>query len=136
MAMATRSSIRNPRLVRFALVGLAAASIQTALLWLFLEFGNLHYLIGAVVAIEITIVIQYVLNNAWTFSHAKHTSRWEYLVGMSKTNVVRGSAIPLQVGLLYVLVDWGAAIPVVANAGAIAVTGIYRYVLDSRWTWG
>ncbi|WP_324757185.1 GtrA family protein [Haloarcula sp. GH36] len=136
MALAEGSLVWNPRLIRFFLVGLTAASIQTVLLWLFIEFGGLNYLVGAAIAIEITILLQYVLNNAWTFSHDRHTSRWEYLVGMSKTNLVRGSAIPLQLGLLYAFVNWAAAVPLLANGGAIALTGIYRYVLDARWTWG
>ncbi|MFC6975922.1 GtrA family protein [Halomicroarcula sp. GCM10025709] len=136
MAFAERSYVWNPRLVRFFVVGVTAASIQTVLLWLFLEFADLNYLVGAVIAIEATILLQYALNNAWTFSQTRHTSRWEYLVGMGKTNLVRGSAIPIQLGLLYAFVNWGGAVPLVANGGAIALTGIYRYVLDARWTWG
>jgi len=135
MSFAVASSPRQERLVRFFLVGLTAASIQLALLWLFVDFGGLNYLIGAAVAIELTILFQYVLNNYWTFHRSQHTSLREYAVGLGKTNLVRGTAIPLQLGILYVLVSLGTAEYLMANAVAIAVTGLYRYALDASWTW-
>ncbi|QLG61225.1 GtrA family protein [Halorarum salinum] len=123
------------RLARFVTVGASAAAIQTALLWAFVEFGGLNYLVGAAIAIEITIVLQYVANNAWTFSASQHTGRGEYLRGLFRTNVVRGSAIPIQLGLLAGFVQWVGLAYVVANLCAILVSGVYRYLLDARWTW-
>ena len=127
--------------------------------------AGMFYLLAALFAIEITIILSYVLNNAWTFQVTQNTGTVEYLVGLLKTNVVRGTAIPIQLGILYVLVELGvfdplvagvgaiepstavgpieplvAAIgpiePLVANAVAIVVSGLYRYVLDAKWTWG
>lgn len=135
MSFAVATSPRRERLVRFFLVGLTAASIQQALLWLMVTVGDLNYLVGAFIAIETTILFQYVLNNAWTFHRSQHTSRREYLVGLGKTNLVRGTAIPLQLGFLYVLVTHGSSGYLVANGIAIMVTGLYRYVLDASWTW-
>lgn len=96
----------------------------------------MNYLIGATIAIEITIVLSYVFNNAWTFRASRNTGRVEYLVGLVKTNVVRGTAIPLQLGILFVLVEWNGFVYLVANAVAILFSGVYRYILDRRWTWG
>ncbi|WP_129116976.1 GtrA family protein [Halegenticoccus tardaugens] len=127
---------RIARLLRFFSVGSVAAGLQTVLLWFFVDVAGLYYLVGAVVAIEITIVAQYVANNVWTFKRVRHATRGEYLTGLFRTNLVRGSAIPIQVGLLYALVAWGGLEYLVANGGAIFVSGFYRYLLDTRWTWG
>ena len=135
MSFAVATSPRRERLVRFFLVGCTAATVQLALLWLFVDLGGVNYLAGAFVAIELTILFQYVLNNAWTFHRSRHTSMREYLVGLGKTNLVRGTAIPLQLGILYVLVTMGTAEYLIGNAVAIGVTGLYRYALDSAWTW-
>ncbi|MFC6836763.1 GtrA family protein [Halomarina ordinaria] len=124
------------QLRRFVAVGTVAAGIQMALLWLFVDWGGINYLVAAVFAIEMTIVIQYVLNNAWTFEAAANTGRAAFLEGLVKTNLVRGSAIPLQLGVLYWLVGWRGISYLLANAIAILVSGVYRYVLDARWTWG
>jgi putative flippase GtrA len=121
---------------RFVVVGAIAAGLQMVLLWLFVENGGLNYLVGAVVAIETTIVFQYVLNNAWTFHLVSNSGTAAFLTGLFKTNLVRGSAIPIQLGVLYVLVEWGGVLYLLGNAVAIGISGIYRYVLDTRWTFG
>jgi len=135
MSVAVATSPRRKRLLRFFLVGVTAATLQLALLWLFVDFGGINYLLGALVAIEITILFNYILNNAWTFHRSKHTSLREYLVGLGKTNLVRATAIPLQLGALYLLVTVGGAGYLVGNGIAIVVTGLYRYLLDASWTW-
>lgn len=124
------------QLRRFVLVGIVAAGIQLALLWLLVDVVGLNYLVGAVIAIECTIMVAYVLNNAWTFRAIQNTGTVEYLVGLLKTNLVRGTAIPIQLGVLFVLVEWRSVMYLLANAVAIVISGIYRYVLDARWTWG
>ena len=124
------------QLRRFVIVGAFTAGIQMVLLWLFVDVAGLFYLLGATFAIEITIILSYVLNNAWTFRATQNTGTVEYFSGLVKTNVVRGTAIPIQLAVLYALVEFGAIPYLVANAGAILVSGIYRYVLDAKWTWG
>jgi putative flippase GtrA len=124
------------QLRRFVIVGAFTAGVQMVLLWLFVDIAGLFYLLGATFAIEITIILSYVLNNAWTFQATQNTGRMEYFSGLVKTNVVRGTAIPIQLAVLYGLVEFGGITYLVANAVAIFVSGIYRYVLDAKWTWG
>ena len=124
------------QLRRFVAVGAFTAGIQMLLLWLFVDIAGLNYLLGATIAIEITIILSYVLNNAWTFQASQNTGRVEYLIGLLKTNVVRGTAIPLQLAILYVLVEWIGLLYLLGNAVAILISGLYRYVLDAKWTWG
>jgi len=130
---------------RFVIVGALTAGVQQLLLWLFVDWGGLNYLLGALIAIELTIILSYVLNNAWTFNRSRNTGRVAYLVGLFKTNLIRGSAVPIQLGILYALVEWllvpylasdGVVIVLVGNGVAILVSGIYRFVLDATWTWG
>jgi putative flippase GtrA len=123
------------RLRRFFLVGLFASAVQTALLWMLVEWGSIYYLLAAAVSIEITILMQFFLNNAWTFHDSKRTGIREKTAGLLKTNLVRGTAIPIQLGALYGLVTFVGWPYIIANGGAIALSGVYRYVLDARWTW-
>jgi putative flippase GtrA len=123
------------RVRRFCLVGLVAAAFQTALLGTLVEWWNAGYLLAAVCSIEVTIVAQYGANNRWTFRTARHTGLREYVRGLLRTNLVRGTAIPIQLGVLYALVSATLAPYLVANVVGIGVSGVYRYVLESRWTW-
>jgi len=122
-----RSALRNlvsgpfaVQMRRFVIVGAFTAGIQMSLLWLFVDMAGVNYLLGATIAIEITIVLSYVLNNAWTFQASQNTGTTEYLRGLLKTNLVRGTAIPIQLGVLYALVEWGEIMYLVANAIAIS----------------
>jgi putative flippase GtrA len=138
-----RSALRNlasgpiaVQMRRFVVVGAVTAGIQMGLLWLFDNVAGLNYLLAATIAIEITIVLSYVLNNAWTFRASQNTGPSEYFGGLLKTNLVRGTAWPIQIGVLYALVEWGGMTALVANVPAILISGLYRFVLDARWTWG
>ena len=124
------------QLRRFVVVGAFTAGIQLLLLWLFVDTAGLNYLIGAAIAIEITIVCSYVLNNAWTFRASQNVGLSAYLSGLFKTNLVRGTAIPIQLGVLAALVEWAGIMYLIANVAAILVSGLYRFALDSQWTWG
>jgi len=122
------------RLGQFSAVGAGATALQTGLLWLFVDVGGFYYLLAAVVSIEITILSQYVVNNAWTFADRANEGD-AFFSGLVRTNLVRGSAIPIQTGLLFVFVQWGGLGYLVANLCAVIPTGVYRYVFDARWTW-
>ncbi|SEA21619.1 Putative flippase GtrA (transmembrane translocase of bactoprenol-linked glucose) [Haloplanus vescus] len=123
------------QLRRFFLVGLLAAGFQTGLLGALVEWGNIQYLLAAICSIEVTILLQYGVNNRWTFSAARHQGWREYGRGLLRTNLVRGSAIPIQLGILFGLVSLATVPYLVANGVGIVVSGVYRYVLESRWTW-
>jgi putative flippase GtrA len=137
-----RSFIRNllfgpfaVQIRRFVLVGAFTAGVQQVCLWLLVEFQGLNYLVAAVIAIEFTIILSYVLNNAWTFQRRKNTGIVTYLAGLVKTNVVRGTAIPIQLGILAGLVEYIGIGYLISNAVAIFISGLYRFVLDRQWTW-
>jgi len=120
---------------RFVLVGAFTAGVQQLGLWLLVEIQGLNYLVAAVIAIEFTIILSYVLNNAWTFQTRKNTGIVTYLAGLVKTNVVRGTAIPIQLGILAGLVEYLGIGYLISNAVAIFISGLYRFVLDRQWTW-
>ena len=121
---------------RFMLVGATTAGVQQGLLWAFVEQIQLPYLFGAVIAIEITIIMTYVLNNAWTFQSRRNVGLVRFFTGLVKTNLVRGTAIPLQLAILFFLVEFQQVPVLIANGIAILFSGIYRFVLDFWWTWG
>lgn len=124
------------QLRRFVIVGAFTAGIQQVLLWVFINVVGVFYLLSALFAIEITIILSYVLNNAWTFQATRNTGAVDYLMGLLKTNVVRGTAIPIQLAVLFAFVEVAEVLYLVANGLAIVVSGLYRFVLDAHWTWG
>jgi putative flippase GtrA len=121
---------------RFALVGAAAAAVQTGLLGVLVEWAGLGYLVAAALAIEVTIVLQYFANNAWTFRARRRVTVRGHATGLLRTNLVRATAVPIQLGVLWALVTALGVLYLAANLLAIGVSGCYRYVFDRYWTWG
>ncbi|PSP84364.1 GtrA family protein [Halobacteriales archaeon QS_1_68_17] len=116
---------------RFVIVGTVAAGVQTALLVLIVEWGDLQYLLAAAISIETTIILQYFANNAWTFRTSRHTTPRGYLGGLVRTNLVRGSAIPIQLGVLWALVSAAGVQYVLANV--VAGSSLLVIVSASRY---
>jgi len=52
-------------------VGVIGAVINTGLLWLFTDLVGIYYLFSSAIAIEIGIIIQFLLNDRWTFREKK-----------------------------------------------------------------
>jgi putative flippase GtrA len=121
---------------RFIIVGTFAAGVQQAILWGLHNPVEMNYIVASVISIEITIILAYVLNDAWTFQSRQNNGTVAYVIGMLKTNIVRGTAIPIQIGILAALVEWVALPVLIANGIAIPISGIYRFILDRQWTWG
>lgn len=88
------------------------------------------------IGIETAIVLSYVLDDAWTFRGSQKTGTVDYLGGVLETNVVRGMAIPIQLAVLFLLVEMRGIPYLLANAVGNVVSESYRYVLDARWPWG
>ncbi|MFB6284434.1 MAG: GtrA family protein [Halobacteria archaeon] len=120
---------------KFVVVGLLAAVFETVVLYGGVEFMGINYLLVSVVAIELAILGQYFINNQWTFEGHTHTNWRDKISGLMKTNLIRGTSIPLQVGLLFIVSHSLGIFYIFANICAMGVAGVYRYVLDSRWTW-
>ena len=122
------------QLRRFVVVGTMAAGVQL-LLWGVVDVAGWNYLVGAVVAIETTVLLQYALNNAWTFQ-AKQNTR----AGRSRTP--SGWRRPTPYGdrqyryspacCAFSSKEGRWYLP--ANVVAIAGSGLYRFLLDARWT--
>lgn len=61
--------IQRKNLFRFAFVGASGAAINLFILWTLTNFGHLYYLLSAVIAIEISILWNFVLNTKLTFNY-------------------------------------------------------------------
>ncbi len=59
------------RLVKFVLVGALGVAINTSILYALTEYLHIFYLLSSLIAIEISILSNFVWNNLWTFKTEK-----------------------------------------------------------------
>lgn len=92
--------------------------------------GSHFYLPPFLISTYVAMTVNYLMNRAWTFKNNKEYSQGylRYLTSCSTTVIG-------DIGLLFVLVDFGHLHPMVAAALAILVMFITRYSIVKRFVW-
>jgi putative flippase GtrA len=122
------------RFLRFAIVGGTGFLLNLGLLVVLKELG-LNYIPAVILATEITMTINYLLNNYWTFSHRKIN----IFKGWAKYALISlpfdGTSFALTVTLKEtVLKDYYWGYLMAAGAGLL-VAMILRYIVVRRFVW-
>ena len=119
------------RFIKFNLVGLTGVPVNEGLLIL-LVYEGLNYLISGAIAIEISILSNFVLNDFWTFRDRRHGHMVVRLLkfnGLMLIGLVVNLAI-LYAGTAFLEVDY-----TLSNLVGIGAASLVRYWLSIRYTW-
>ena len=123
---------RHRTFIKFALTGLSGLFVNLGSFHLLLELG-VHKYLASPVAVELSIISNFLINNHWTF--AERTMAGRRRVRGMKFNLVSLLTLTLSFGtfvLLSMLLPEVA--PVLLQACGIAPAALLNYVLNSRWT--
>ena len=121
------------RIFKYAAVGLWGLVVNEGFLWFFTEIGGLYYLISSIIAIEISILSNFFLNNFWTFADVKKDD--SVFFRLSKFHGVAIIVILVNISILYILVTFFNVYYLLANIVGIFVTFIVTYTLNTHFTW-
>lgn len=122
------------RFTRFGVVGISGVVINTALLYLLVQFGHMNHLIAAGIASEVSILSNFALNDLWTFRDADPETTW--VRRALQYNAVALSGMVISLGILFVLADLIGIHYLLANLFSIGTATLSNYALNSRFTWG
>jgi dolichol-phosphate mannosyltransferase len=118
-------------LTRFALVGASGIIVNEGVLIVLVELFKQDLFLSSISAIELSIISNFLLNNAWTFKNDGNRtflSKFTLFQGIS----VFGALINL--GVLALLVSVGIDYRI-ANVAGIGVAFISNYLLNKKVTW-
>jgi dolichol-phosphate mannosyltransferase len=125
--------VRLQRFGRFAGVGMVGFALQLAIVYALTSSG-VNYLIATGLAVELTILHNFVWHELYTWRDTRATSAaavaGRLLLFNASTAVV---SITGNVILTASLVEFLHVVPAVANALAVAVLSIVNYTVASRW---
>jgi dolichol-phosphate mannosyltransferase len=117
--------------VRFAVVGALGIVVNEGLLIL-IESMGVYFLVAGAVAIEVSILSNFVLNDLWTFRD-RRSGRVEFR--LVKFNALMLAGLVLNLAVLYAGVDYFGMTSEVANLGGIAAAFFLRYALSVKYAW-
>jgi dolichol-phosphate mannosyltransferase len=123
---------RFDRLMRFGLVGVSGIVVNTAVLWLLVAGARLAVPLASVVATEVAIVSNFLLNDRWTFRAGEQHGFWGRLL---RFNGVALGGMLLTAVLLTGLTHYAGVPLLIANVLAVGGAMAWNYVINTRWTW-
>jgi dolichol-phosphate mannosyltransferase len=123
------------KLFRFGIVGLSGILVNEGVLIYLKEYAKLILPVASIIAIELSILSNFILNDLWTFgSHRQYTRsrRWQRLLAFQFVSV-GGALINFMILNAFAIV--AGADYRVANILGILVAFVWNFYVNRRCTW-
>jgi len=113
-------------------------------LWLFSDYFQLGDELSSAIAIEISIIWNFLLNNAWTFSDRNEQAKTQFFTRMIRYNLVSLVGLVIQLGTFiaakqglqsYFGFDTIGHWKYFAQILGIGVATIWNFLSNFYWTW-
>ncbi len=119
--------------IKFAIVGGSGVLVNMGLLFILTRFLSVRLEIASPIAIEVSILSNFTLNNLWTFKKRNtHVPFWSRLF---RYHLVTGLAGIVNYLVLLLLVNSFGMHDMLSNLIGILIGTIITYSLNSLWTW-
>lgn len=118
-------------MVKFAVVGGIGVGVNEGLL-LALQGAGIYLLYASVVAIEVSILSNFMLNDLWTFRDRRSG---RLVVRLAKFNALMLVGLVVNTAVLDIGVDYLGQTAAIANLVGIAVAFAVRYALSIKYAW-
>jgi dolichol-phosphate mannosyltransferase len=122
------------RIAKFCMVGAWGFVVNMFFLWLFTETVGLFYLLSSLIAIEISLLNNFVLNDLWTWRDRGKEGKREYFKRMLQYHVTASAAMLANVAILWVLTELFGVYYLVSNVFGILCGSALNFFLNDRWT--
>ncbi len=123
------------RFIKFCLVGLSGVGVNEGLLWLLKEYGGLTLILSAAIAVETSIITNFLLNNFFTFRGRSEPGTKPFFRRLLKFNLISLAGLGINLGLLSLFTHVFGIYYLVSNIIAIIIVTLWNYLLNTRWTW-
>jgi dolichol-phosphate mannosyltransferase len=123
--------ITKRRFFKFSIVGLSGIAVNQGLLCILTEHVRLFYMISSIIAIEISIVTNYFLNDLWTW---RDRSKQIWIKRITKYHSVSLASLLVNWAVLVSLTEFLRVHYLKSNLIGIACGMLINYILNDIWT--
>lgn len=126
------SNLLNKRVLKFFAVGLSGFIVNMGVLYVLSEFFNIYYIVSSIIAIEISILTNFILNDLWTWGDRAKKSLFNRLIQYH-----------ISVGITAILINWLFLIfftevigvyYLISNLIGIAAGTLFNFIINDIWT--
>ncbi len=122
------------RFVKFGLVGTWGFLVNMLILWFLTEKVGVYYLFSSLVAIEISLLNNYVLNDLWTWHDRGKKGKKEYFKRMFQYHVSASAAMLTNISILWILTALFGIYYLASNIFGILCGTLLNFFINDRWT--
>jgi len=122
------------RFVKFCLVGASGFLVNMFFLWFFTEILKIYYLFSSLMAIELSIVSNYVLNDLWTWHDRGKEGKSEYFKRMLQYHLSASAGLLTNIAILWLLTELLHIYYLFSNAFGILAGTFLNFFFNDRWT--
>ena len=143
VVMVTKASITDlvfarvpARFLKFSIVGGSGVIVNMGMLYFLTEFADFYYLVSSLIAIEVSILCNFALNDLWTWGDRKRQTQRPYLERMARYNL--SAAVSGFLGnfvIMTILTEAAGLQYLLSNFVGIGVGILLNYFLNDRWTY-
>ncbi|AUV81611.1 hypothetical protein C2R22_08050 [Salinigranum rubrum] len=126
---------RNRRLLQYVLVGALGLGVNQGVLFLATGVAGLSYVIGGTLSRVLSVLVNYAVNDAWTWGGRGDPGPREYVVRGFKYVLTRIVGIGIGLGALVLFVELLSLHYLVANVLAVGVGIAWGFGASERWVW-
>jgi len=123
------------RVFKFGIVGILGIVVNLGVLFILVELFVLNKDLASPLAIEFSILNNFIWNDLWTFGSVKDqkvSSKWHRLVSFNFVSV--GGAV-INYGIFLMLTSWFAVYYLAAQLIGILIGFVWNFLLNRRITW-
>ena len=123
------------RVFKFGIVGLSGIVVNLGILFCLVEFFAINQDLASPIAIEFSILNNFVWNDLWTFGavgNRKVSSRWHRLLAF---NIVSVGGAVINYGIFLALTTWLGVYYLVAQLIGILIAFVWNFLINRRITW-
>lgn len=122
------------RFVKFGLVGTWGFLVNMFFLWFLTEIVGVYYLFSSIVAIEISLLNNYALNDLWTWHDRGKQGKKEYFKRMLRYHISASAAMLANISILWILTELFGIYYLASNIFGILCGALLNFFLNDRWT--
>jgi len=124
--------IKYKRFIKFCLVGVSGIIVNMGLLYILTEFIGLFYLISSIIAIETSIITNFILNNIWTWRDRR--KKGAFFKRLAQFNLVCVAGLFINFALLYILTSSAGIYYLISNLIGIVGATLWNFFVNNYWT--
>ncbi|MDH7593399.1 MAG: GtrA family protein [Methanomicrobiales archaeon] len=120
---------------RYGLVGLSGIIVNMGVLYYLTERVGLYYLLSSLVAIELSILSNFILNDLWTFRERREIASPNRVKRAFAFHLVSAGGLVINWSILFSLTEYAGFYYLHSNLIGILAGFIWNYLVNRHYTW-